>query len=213
MNKLRPEFVYCVHHHNGISHSECYKKYLLKSNGRVGFLDIETSNLQANFGLILSYAIKTAGKNEFFTERLTRNEFGQRKYLQDREIVKHLIKDMKKYDIICGYYSARFDIPYIRSRALRYNIKFPSANELRHIDLYFTVKKNLRLNSNRLATVSEFLGVPGKTIIKSEYWVSALSGDETSLKYIQNHNLKDVIVLEKVFNKMQPYFKLTNRSI
>ena len=49
--------------------------------------------------------------------------------------------------------------------------------------------------------------------IDSKYWVKALRGDKTSLDYILDHNIKDVIDLEKVFNKLINFGKFTNKSI
>ena len=47
----------CKHGHTGLSHPSCY----LKETGteeKWGFLDIESSNLKANFGIVLTYCIK-----------------------------------------------------------------------------------------------------------------------------------------------------------
>jgi len=50
----------CSHGHNGISHYNCFMR---EGNipEKVGFLDIEASNLKANFGIMLSYCILPAG--------------------------------------------------------------------------------------------------------------------------------------------------------
>ena len=47
----------CIHRHNGFDHPNCYdtEKGIIE---KIGFLDIETSNLNADFGYVLSYCIK-----------------------------------------------------------------------------------------------------------------------------------------------------------
>ena len=44
----------CKHRHLLIEHPQCYKR----KPERLGFLDIESSNLDADFGIVLSYCIK-----------------------------------------------------------------------------------------------------------------------------------------------------------
>lgn len=209
---LTPTMYKCKHRHTGLEHPNCYVAFLEKSKDlNVGYLDIETSNLDADFGVIFSYAIKPKGLDECDYSVITKSEIFKSDY--DKWVVKDLIDDLKQYDVIYTYYGKRFDIPYIRSRALYHKLKFPMYRELYHIDLYDQAKHKLKLSSNRLANVTKFLGIKGKNSVQSRYWLKAMTGDKVSLDYILDHNIRDVEILEKFHERIKPYFARANSSI
>ena len=47
--------------HNGLEHWTCYME--AEGNEALGFFDIETSNLKADYGIMFGYCIKVAGKD------------------------------------------------------------------------------------------------------------------------------------------------------
>ena len=69
------------------------------------------------------------------------------------------------------------------------------------------------MHSNRLGTVADFLGIPGKTALKPEIWVQASFGDKKAIAYIHEHNIADVVILEKVHEKLEPFMRGVQRSI
>ncbi len=203
----------CGHGHNGISHYNCYRRESLKPE-RIGFLDIETSNLKANFGIVLSYCIKPAGSA---VKQIIKNVI-TKKELQDGEMDKRLIRDcvedIKRFDRIIGHYSSRFDIPFIRTRAIIHGLDFPPYGELLQTDTWRMAKNSLALHSNRQDVLAEsLLGRTVKTRIKQKHWIKALQGDKTALAYVLDHNLKDVMDLEKNYNKLVLYNRKSNTSI
>lgn len=200
----------CKHGHTYAEHPACYIKEK-KEDTKVGYIDIETSNLKANFGIMLSYAIKVRGKGKIFCDTITKKEIEDGTL--DKRLVKQCINDMKKFDVLMGYYSTKFDIPFIRSRAMYWGIDFPIYGELNHKDVWYMVRAKMCLHSNRLESACQHLGIRGKTHIDGLYWIRALSGDEYSLKYILDHNKKDVIILEKLHNRVKDFVRNTTRSI
>ena len=199
----------CPHQHNGLEHYSCWVKYG-SLNQRVGFFDIETTNLAANFGIMLSYCIKEAGKKEFYGRALTSTEVLDK---LDERLVKDCIRDLEQFDTIVGYYSTKFDIPFVRTRALSYKIDFPFFGSIKHIDCYYMARNKLRLHRNRLENVCDLLGVKGKNHIKPMYWIKALQGDGASLRYIYDHNRRDVVILEKAYDVLKDYTKGTKGSV
>ncbi|MBM4137338.1 MAG: hypothetical protein FJ241_10980 [Nitrospira sp.] len=199
----------CPHGHNGIDHYNCWLKYG-KIKTKVGYLDIETSNLAADYGIMLSYCIKTEGANEFFGRALKQEEVEKN---LDEHLIQDCINDIQKYDTIITFYGARFDIPFIRSRALFWKRDFPFFGQIKHIDAYFVARNKLRIHSNRLVSVCDLLGIQGKTQLKPIYWIKALQGDAKSLEYIKDHNEKDCIILERAYNILRKYSKETKGSI
>lgn len=172
-----------------------------------GYLDIESSQLNASFGHMLSWALKLRGGKVF-------SDFIKVRTLQEeKRIIQSLLQTLNKVDEVVTYYGTRFDIPFIRTRALYHDLKFPEYMSHHHLDLYYVARSRLRLYSNRLAVVSTFLGFPDKTTLKPEIWVQASFGSKEAIKYIHEHNIADVVVLEKVHNVLEPFMRGVSRSV
>jgi len=146
-------------------------RYVTGQEKRLGYLDIETTSLKANIGIMLSWAIKTRDTSETTSALITKEEIFSGDY--DKRIVEMLCEELNNYDTLLTYYGTRFDIPFIRTRAIDNNIRFPFYREVSHKDLYYQVRSKLRLNSNSLKTATEFLGIRGKTKLDPRVWRDA----------------------------------------
>jgi uncharacterized protein YprB with RNaseH-like and TPR domain len=58
-----------------------------------------------------------------------------------------------------------------------------------------------------------FLGIEGKDHVLGETWGRARVGDPEALEYVVNHNVEDVVILEELYERYRPYFRLTKKSI
>ena len=200
----------CKHGHTYAEHPACWVNEK-EEKIKIGYLDIETSNLKANFGIMLTYAIKERGSKKIYSGTITKKEL--EKGVLDKRLVKQCIEDMRKFDVVMGFYSTKFDIPFIRSRAMYWDLDFPLYGELQHKDVWYMVRAKMCLHSNRLESACKHLGIEGKTHIESIYWIRALSGDKKSIDYILDHNKKDVIILEKLHDRVKDYVRDSTRSI
>jgi len=200
----------CKHRHLYIEHPNCWREER-NHPPRVGYLDIEASNLKANFGIILSYAIKVRDEDKIYSRVITKDELNEG--ILDKDMVRNLIKDILKFDVVLGFYSTKFDIPYIRTRALYWKLDFPLFGYVQHKDVYYMARNKLCLHSNRLEVVSQHLGIKGKNHILGTHWIRALNGHAQSLEYILDHNIRDVVVLEKVHKKLEGFVRDTTKSI
>lgn len=204
----------CKHGHTYIEHLNCAKQdgvYPPEEPERIGFIDIETSNLSADFGIILSYAIKELD-GKIFSRVITPEELKSK--IQDRGVVSECVARMEDFDRLIGFYSSRFDIPYIRSRALAGGISFPNQGEIKHTDLWFSARSKMKLHRNRLQVVCDFLSIPSKDHkLDGLRWTKALTGDKKALKHILIHNQEDVVSTELAYKKLRPFFKLTNAYV
>ena len=143
--------------------------------------------------------------------RITTNEIRSKQL--DKELTKRLINDFSKFDAVVTYYGSKCDLPYMRTRALKWKLKFPSYGYIKHVDMYYIVKNKLSLNRNSLANACALLGIKGKNHVFGDIWIRAVTGDKKSIDYIQKHNLLDVIILEKLYDRMITFSAKTNRSI
>ncbi len=187
-----------------------------KQGMKIGFLDIETTDLAANHGFMLSWFMKVEDEKRPRHGIITPKECTDPK-LRDKRIVTELLEAIQDVHIVATFYGTGFDIPYMRSRALFWDLPFPEYGSIYHFDLFYRARSNLRLHRRNLGAVSRFLRLQGKTGEKDnvdiELWMEAGYGDKTALGFIVEHNKKDVEILQNLFQKLEPYSKWTRKSI
>lgn len=219
----------CVHRHSISEHPSCFMRGLLsresikflKSNDivwynvpgmKIGYIDIETTTLNANFGSLLSWAIKEKD-GEVAWDVVSSKEAV--KFEGEKRILKSLLREMRKYTILVGYYSGNyhFDMPFIRTKAIHYGYDFPGYGEQYHFDLYTTVKSKMKLTNNKLATVCEYFGIVGKTPLNFNTWRMATYGDKKALAEVVEHNIGDVEITNVLHDKLEPFARWNRTSI
>lgn len=184
---------------------------------RIGYLDIESSNLNADFGYMLSWCIKTRGKNEILEACINKKEIFDG--ILDRRILEELLKALDQYDVLYTHWGAdrRFDLPFIRTRAFRHGLerRLPVRGEKFIMDTWPIARNKLRLHSNRLDSIAQAVGIKNvkKTPLDASVWVPAALGDEKALNYVLTHNRHDVLILERVHKKLELIENATYRSM
>jgi uncharacterized protein YprB with RNaseH-like and TPR domain len=200
----------CKHSHTYLDHYSCY----LKENpdqGKTGFLDIETSNLKGNYGLILTYCLKIKGEDKILSRSITKQELNT---CLDKQVVKQAVDDIQTCDRLVTYYGTKFDLPFLRTRAVMNGLDFPEFGQIYHTDVYYKVRNKFCLNSNRLQVACEsLLGRSDKTRMDPFVWISALQGNPESLSYIYDHCVGDVLDLEKLHDLVCNFSGITKTSI
>lgn len=207
---IKKENFFCPHYHNAWEHPNCWNKYGDVSNISTVYFDIETNGLQADFNNLLTYSFKVANKNEYITGTIKKSEL---RYQGDKRLVEEICHVLHTFDRVVTYYGSRFDLPFIRTKALEYGIDFPSNREVQQIDLWQTARRKLKLHSNRLISVCDILGIKGKSSVQPVLWRKANFGDLNALNAILKHNMNDVMVLEKVHKRLEEHVGYTRSSI
>jgi len=125
------------------------------------------------------------------------------------------VENLKKFDRIITHYGRRFDLPYIRTRALILGIDFPHFGSIQNDDTWVIAKRKLKLNSYRLDIIEKAFhnGNSIKTQLQPKYWIAGARGDKKALNYILEHNKNDVIALEDIWQKLHNFVSKTNCSI
>ena len=201
----------CEHRHRYSIHFNCF----LKDNNiseRVGFLDIETSNLKANFGIVLCWCLLDAD-GVLYGDWMRRDDVLEGN--EDKRVVSTCIDLIRNsYDRVVGHYSTYFDIPFLRTRALIHGLKFPEQGSILHTDTWKMAKRSLCLHSNRQDVIAESLfGKTCKTRISHPAWRKAMLGDEKAMKEVVNHCQKDVQDLKRNYNALLPFVRPVRSSI
>jgi len=185
------------------------------SSRRRLFIDIETSPLQVfawhlgdvrleyqsiiKDSAIICICWKWAGKST--VESLTWN-----RYQDDKTMLRTFIPILSEADEIVAHNGDRFDIRVIRSRALVHEI--PMAPNYPTLDTLKKARSKFRLPSNRLAYLSDRL--VGERKLPTGFGLRrdiVLDRSETALKKMVDYCKQDVLLLERVFEKMANYIE------
>ena len=171
---------------------------------KVACFDIETSNLNADFGLILCAVFYDVNTRETKILRWDKMQEFKKDRVSDKELCIELKNTIESYDVIIGYNTINFDMRFIRARMMKHGLS-PIVG-VRHIDLYWYVKSKIKISNNKLDTVSKLLGTSErKTEVDGDKWIEALVYAGTprgrkAMDYIVEHCVKDTIVLAEVFS-------------
>jgi len=214
----------CEHGHSGLTHPNCYVKE--KGIEEVkGCLDIEAGALDADFDICLSWAIKTAGKDEVFYDHVTKEDLDSGQY--DKRIIESCVETMWIYTRLITHYGSnfRFDIPFIRARYLWLKARglyegerFPQYGEMYISDTFAMAKKLLKISSRRQDNIGSVVqGKDIKTKINKDHWMAIKHGNNkqrmAAIDYIVDHNLKDVEQLEGNYFALVPFVREVKSSI
>lgn len=203
-----------AHGHTFLAHYQCYLTEQ-KIPERIGFFDIETSNFKADWAIMLSYSILDGATNKILGRAITPKELGNGVF--DKKLVADMILDLRKFDLLVGYYSTKFDFPFARTRAvITGNKNFPTFGEIQHKDAYYIVKSKFgALGSRRQENAAKMLvGKTEKTHINPTIWLKALvMHDQKSIDFIWDHNNRDVRDLRDIYYVVIPFVKQGTKSI
>jgi uncharacterized protein YprB with RNaseH-like and TPR domain/predicted RNA-binding Zn-ribbon protein involved in translation (DUF1610 family) len=171
---------------------------------KIAHLDLECSNLNADWGIIICACIKWDG-GKIDTFRLT--DYKQKDIMDDSGVCAAMRDALNTADMWTGWYSARFDIPYLQARLL-YHGEDPISSKVPHVDLWRTAKYQLKLSSNRLANIQRFFKLSAsKTPIDQGTWIRAIAGNKRCMKDVVDHCKEDVKMLEEAYHKLLPLIK------
>lgn len=111
-----------------------------------------------------------------------------------------------KADEIVAHNGDNFDIKWLYARFFIHGI--PCAPEINTLDTLKMSRKRFRFNSHRLDYISKISGFGGKMVTPSGLWDKVcFEHCQESLQIMVDYCDKDVIELEKVYQKMKEYFE------
>lgn len=214
----------CKHYHSYLSHPKCAFNdgIIIETNNnkleiveRIGIFDIEVFSMRftADMGNVLTYCIKELNKDLIITNSITPREAKKGENI-DKRLMQDLVKDLKCFTRLVGYNSSNFDIPFLRTKAVKYNLDFPVYKEIYHSDLYYIIKNRFSLRHNSLRTACEFFGIEAKKhSFIWDKWAKAFIGDKKCLDYVLQHNIEDVLSTEQLWIKVNQHALLSKKSI
>lgn len=127
-----------------------------------------------------------------------------RKSQDDTRVVERMADLIAEADEVVTHNGDRFDITWIRGRALRIGKPFPP--RLVSYDTCAISRRLFNLNSHRLDYLSQYLGIGGKLPTGYDLWKRVLlHKDNKALDQMIAYCERDVVLLEKVFERIKPY--------
>lgn len=120
----------------------------------------------------------------------------------DEKMLRKFMKIANTADELVGHNLAKYDMAWIRTRCLYHEIDcFP---EYTMVDTLKYSRSKFRFNSNRLDYIGKYLGVGKKIHTDFDLWKNiVLHKSKESLKRMVNYCKGDVLLLQKVYNKMK----------
>lgn len=167
---------------------------------KVGFWDIESTDLNGDAGIILCGGVKTMGKAGVRVYRIDHSPTYETARWDDRYVAESLRDDLEQHDIIVHHYGDRFDVPVLNTRLLGARRRMLDSSAMAFVDTWLNIRKRLKLHSNRLASLIDYLDTKvHKTGLNLRQWLMAGMGHQPSLNGVIKHNIYDVEALEEVF--------------
>ncbi len=177
---------------------------------KILFYDIETSpNLAYVWGKyqqdviaykrewqLLSFAYKWKGEPEVTCH--------SRRTLTEKELVIRLRATLEKADIIVAHNGDDFDYKKANAKFLEFGLDpLPLPKS---VDTKKVAKNYFKFNSNSLNDLGQLLKL-GKKINTGGFdlWLGCMGGDAKSWSLMERYNKQDVLLLEKVYNRLLPW--------
>lgn len=157
---------------------------------------------------LLTWAAKWAGDRKVSTGRLTPDEARAQ---DDSRIVESMAALIREADIVVAHNVAKFDLPTLNARLLLLGLE--PLGPVRTIDTLTLARKSFRLPYSKLDYLGEVLGLGRKLKTDFDLWRNAYHGDERALAKMLRYNRQDVVLLERVFDRLLPYVKNLPRLV
>ena len=123
----------------------------------------------------------------------------------DKALVKDLWNLLDQADAVVAHNGIDFDVKVANARFLAHG--FPPPSPFRSIDTKREMKKVARVNSNRLDDLGVYFNFGRKIKTDFDLWQGCIDGDMKSWRQMLKYNVKDVLLLEKLYLRLRPWMK------
>lgn len=185
------------------------------SKAKVLFLDVETSPMLAHVWQryfqhggqvvsvekeweLLSFAMKWHGKSSTLC-------FSRRRWSEE-QLLRMASFQINRADVVVAHNGDEFDLKKIRARMAFYGMN--PLKQLSTVDTKKVAKRYFAFTSNSLNDLGQYLGC-GKKAETGGFglWKACMADDKKAWKKMETYNMQDVVLLEKVYDKLLPYME------
>jgi len=158
--------------------------------------DIETSNLNADFSILMTACIKPYGKDTIVFRADNYPEW-EKDRANDYRITVDVSNELKKHAVVITHYGQYFDIPFLRAKMQKHGLD--PLPLMYGIDTWRIAKNNFKVSSRRLKNLGTYFDIGDKEGVEGNLWMeAAYNGSKEAMDKIVEHNVIDVEVLEKL---------------
>ena len=163
---------------------------------------------------ILSYAYKWLGEDKVHVVALPDFKGYSKDKKNDKALCESLHKLFDEADLVVAHNGDSHDQPKSNARFIYHGLTPPSP--YKSIDTKKIAKKYFKFNSNSLNNLGTYFKL-GNKIENSgiKLWRACMEGDMKAWATMKKYNKQDVVLLEKVYNKLVPWmskFPLINKD-
>lgn len=167
---------------------------------RVGYMDLETWDLQPEFGPIICGVVISMPNDKvtiFRQDEYTKDGRAD-DMVDDEEIARDIRDFLKEHHIVCGWNSKGFDVPLLNTRLVKHG-----AEKLgRHLHLdpmyFYRGWRGLNPKSASLENVSSFYDYEQKIGVDPDTWLRARLGNKAEMDQAVERCTSDVRMLKAI---------------
>lgn len=133
---------------------------------------------------------------------------GERRDNEDLSLIGDLWNLLNDADVVVAHNGTSFDVKVINARFAKYGLGPPSPFKI--VDTLLEWKKYMRTSSNKLDDVGAHLGAGRKISVHFDLWEGCMAGDAAAWAKMKRYNRRDVVQLEKVYERLVPWISGPN---
>lgn len=173
---------------------------------RILIWDIESTDLQADFGITLCVGYKWYGQDETKVISILDHKGWKKEPWNDSRVWVDFLKVFNQADMHVTYFGTGFDRPMMYAKLMKHGLEIPA--NIPQVDLFYTVKSNFKLSRKSLDNVSKYLGLKAqKTPVSGETWLKASMGHKESIQYVVDHCIADIDLTEELYTRLKPLIR------
>lgn len=123
-------------------------------------------------------------------------------HTDDYHVVKTVRQALEDVDILIAH-NAKFDLKAFNTRLIFHNL--PPLPKILQVDTLGEIKKVSKFTSNRLDYLSKILTNTEKQKTSDNLWFRVCKGEVKAIKEMVRYNVKDVLILEKLYLRIRKY--------
>lgn len=167
--------------------------------------DIALNQIMQDWAII-AWSAKWLGDPE--SKMFYADQRGVKNVYDDAKLLKGIWKLIDEADVIITQNGVSFDMKKLNARFAING--YPPPSSYRQIDTKLIAKKKFGFTSNRLMHLAEVLKLPKQKLKSKKFpghdlWVQCLAGNLEAWKEMELYNKSDVLALEALYNKLQPW--------
>lgn len=130
----------------------------------------------------------------------------------DKKMLEKFASIINTADEVVGHNSDKFDIKWVRTRCIYHGI--PMTHDIKSIDTLKASRGKFRFNSNKLDYLGKYLGLGEKMETGGfSLWKDiVLKNSKKAMKTMVDYCKQDVLLLEKIFQKLNPYIPVKTNA-